>query len=544
MKRPVKMALAASLALAAILTTLAFWLERSRAAEIHANLAREHAEREHSVELILIRSLQDFLAKADTITPENFAESANRRAKNETLWQESLAAFAFYELIPEGKHAETRYFSVYGVAGLGKEDEKTRKLISKRKYAGEYILASERAKIIEHIVRFADKKIAPENASWTTLIPPNPNGIATPRYGLWLGYFHGNVPMSEKYFSGGFRFDSSEDLLFAVREVRAPSIQRAIQGLLLNKNVLAALLTQAVSATFPGAKIELSGKANSVKILNVPLKIVLPPTEFSRAVAESQKTFRITLAIAWFAGISFIGSTFALIVYTQKISDLRRLFSAAIAHDLRTPLARIDSQANLLAMRCDAKTARDAKSLQENIRQVILLAENLFWMAKTSHFRTHGLQLSEQRFGKVAEPIFERLADFLAKNEVELKAEISPEATDSKILVSPTALERIFVNLADNAAKQSAQNGNALVTISAHVPAGKKILYVYFNDNGNGMASSEKENLFREFTPGTSGLGIGLSLSRKLARAQNGNLSLHKTDATGTTFLLTLKIVS
>ena len=85
---------------------------------------------------------------------------------------------------------------------------------------------------------------------------------------------------------------------------------------------------------------------------------------------------------------------------------------------------------------------------------------------------------------------------------------------------------------------------NAKVTISAKIAENGKAVHVFFEDNGSGISEETRQHLFSSFAPKGDGLGIGLSLSKDLARAQGGDLILQKTDASGTVFLLTLKRVA
>lgn len=97
------------------------------------------------------------------------------------------------------------------------------------------------------------------------------------------------------------------------------------------------------------------------------------------------------------------------------------------------------------------------------------------------------------------------------------------------------------MNLGENAARHATHSENGLLTVKARIENGQ--LNIRIADKGSGIPPESQAHLLRSFaSPGKNKLGIGLALSRELARAHGGNLRLEKTDATGTVFVLTLKI--
>ena len=549
MQIPAKTTLIAVLLVAALLTTLVICAERSRSSGIEARLERERSAQIHRAEKVLIEALQEILRQSDKITPENFSEYAVSRGNDASLWQDSRIAFIFCELAEDDNAQSARYAGFYGVAGLGPGNETTPNQARKKNDPGKRIAGGEAQNLIDDIVRFADTRFPlGGKASWQNIIPPlttddNPSRFF-PRYGLWLGYFHGNRPMSEKYFSSGFRFETDHKSVFLVREVRAPQIRFSIQGMLINQPGLLARLNKAVSKTIPNIRLEITTSNEGTNLLGIPLKLHLQEADFSKSHAKSLREFRILLLIVWICSTILLSAIYAVIVHIRKLADLRRLFSDAIVHELRTPLALLEAHAEALAIRSEAKTAREANALRLRVQQLTMLADNLFWMAKMSQSSTYGLQASCHPLGQIMPPVLEYLSEILERRGVDLNISLPPELAHTRIWASPTALERIFVNLADNAAKHLEGIDDAQVTVSASLSSCKNLLEIRFSDNAGGIPKKIQQNLFCDFTAGASGLGIGLALSRKLARAQKGDLSLLETSSKGTSLQLTLKICS
>lgn len=548
MQIPAKTTLITVLLVAALMTTLAICAERSRSTEIKTRFERERAAQIHSAEKVLSEALQEILHQNDKITPENFSEYAVSRSNDTSLWQDCRIAFVFCELAEDDDAKSAHYAGFYGVAGLGSEDETTPNQTRKKNYPGERIAGGEAQTLIDDIVRFADTRFPLDGkASWQNIIPPlnidnNPSRLF-PRYGLWLGYFHGSQPMSEKYFSSGFRFETNHKSVFLVREVRAPQIRFSIQGILINQTSLLARLNKAASKTIPNIRLEITTSGEGTNLLGIPLKIHLQEADF-KSHAKSLREFRIVLLIVWLCSAILLSAIYAVVVHIRKLADLRRLFSDAIVHELRTPLALLEAQAEALAIRSEAQTAREANALRLRVQQLTMLADNLFWMAKMSQCSAYGLQASCHTLEQIMPPVLEYLAEILERRGVDLTIYLPTELTHTRIWASPTALERIFANLADNAAKHLEGIDDAQVTVSVSRSTCKNLLQIRFSDNAGGIPERIQQNLFRDFTAGASGLGIGLALSRKLARAQKGDLALLKTSSKGTSLQLTLKICS
>ena len=78
--------------------------------------------------------------------------------------------------------------------------------------------------------------------------------------------------------------------------------------------------------------------------------------------------------------------------------------------------------------------------------------------------------------------------------------------------------------------------------IEASASEGKACIQI--TDTGPGMPDSVRGHLFKAFTTGArkGGTGLGLTISRELARAQGGNLSLKETSKDGTVFVVGLPL--
>ena len=115
------------------------------------------------------------------------------------------------------------------------------------------------------------------------------------------------------------------------------------------------------------------------------------------------------------------------------------------------------------------------------------------------------------------------------------------------LTVDPDAIGQILSNLVDNAAKYA--RGSTPATIALHASALNGSLVVTVRDQGPGVASAQARAIFAPFERGgrdsadpIPGVGLGLALSRGLAREMGGDLTLDAPDGRGASFRLVLPV--
>lgn len=123
--------------------------------------------------------------------------------------------------------------------------------------------------------------------------------------------------------------------------------------------------------------------------------------------------------------------------------------------------------------------------------------------------------------------------------------ELSVDLPDTAIMVEidPNRVRQILGNLVSNAVKYT-DHGSVLVRAGLSQEAGKVHALVGVIDTGPGIPADQQERIFEEFTrlePGLAqGAGVGLSISRRLARAMGGDITVQSEIGRGSTFTLLL----
>ena len=125
-----------------------------------------------------------------------------------------------------------------------------------------------------------------------------------------------------------------------------------------------------------------------------------------------------------------------------------------------------------------------------------------------------------------------------------LKTSVDPSLEEASLLVDPAALEQILFNLVDNACKYAAPAQDRTIHLDVF-PRGRAVA-LRVRDHGPGIEASEARRLFRPFAKSARdaahsapGVGLGLALSRCLARAMGGDLENEISEA-GASFVVTV----
>lgn len=220
---------------------------------------------------------------------------------------------------------------------------------------------------------------------------------------------------------------------------------------------------------------------------------------------------------------------------------------ANVAHELRTPLARIRVALDL-ADDGDAAMARASLSeITEDLSELERLVEDILASARmelAAHRAPSGdppLHRAPVDLGQLVGGCAERLRHRHPGREVELElAEELPEVEGDASL-----LRRALDNLLDNARKYSPPE--SVVRLRAAVGEGAVAVEVL--DSGDGIAPEDLALLFTPFfradrsrTRATGGVGLGLTLARRIVEAHGGTLRAESTVGVGTTLILSLPL--
>jgi two-component system sensor histidine kinase KdpD len=221
---------------------------------------------------------------------------------------------------------------------------------------------------------------------------------------------------------------------------------------------------------------------------------------------------------------------------------MRTALLAAVSHDLRTPLASAKAAVTSLRSADVNWAAEDRDELlataDESLDQLTHLVDNLLDM---SRLQAGALSL----FPRPAslEEIVSRALDNLDPAARGIAVDI-PESLP-EIDVDPAILERVIVNLTENALRYSPAGTPPLLTASA---LGDRV-ELRVVDRGPGIPEQDRDRMFVPFqrlgdTDNTTGVGLGLALSLGLTEAMGGTLTAEDTPGGGLTMTVSVPVVS
>ncbi|MFW8601252.1 ATP-binding protein [Desulfobacterota bacterium M19] len=204
-------------------------------------------------------------------------------------------------------------------------------------------------------------------------------------------------------------------------------------------------------------------------------------------------------------------------------------FAAHVSHELKTPLASIREGAELLADEIAGPVTSQQREivdiLRKNCTQLQALIENL--LAYTmSEARNTTLNLISVHVDELVQEALAVHKPLIMKRGLQIKtafAKFSIVADAARVTV-------IVDNLLSNALKYSPPDGE--ISLSLRLEDGGMFSFDII-DNGPGVAATEREEIFRPFTQGSTtcrsaikGSGLGLAIAREYAVAHGGELQL------------------
>jgi two-component system sensor histidine kinase KdpD len=274
--------------------------------------------------------------------------------------------------------------------------------------------------------------------------------------------------------------------------------------------------------------------------VNVPISDTMSLSLSGRPLPAGDR--RVLGAFASYAAVALEQQRLAAEAEAAKpiaaADKMRTALLAAVSHDLRTPLASAKAAVTSLRspdVRWDAADTEELlATADESLDRLTHLVENLLDM---SRLQAGALSLFPRPSG--LDEIVARALDNLEPQGRDVMVEI-PESLPA-VEADPAILERVVVNLIENALRYSPAGKAPMLTASAlgdHVEL--RVI-----DRGPGIPEQDRERMFVPFqrlgdTDNTTGVGLGLALSRGLTEAMGGTLTAEDTPGGGLTMTISL----
>ena len=219
----------------------------------------------------------------------------------------------------------------------------------------------------------------------------------------------------------------------------------------------------------------------------------------------------------------------ALLMRLREANAVQREFLQDAAHQLRTPLAGLQVQIELMHGGQNDQTA--SRNLRKSVTRVTRLANQLLALARAE--AGHHL-IANASTVDLAEIIDDMLEEWLRIAD-EKNIDFGLQRDESTITGDPTLLRELISNLVDNALKYTPAGGQ----VTLRCARVGEVLEIDVSDDGQGIPESERERVFERFhrlpNAMASGSGLGLPIAREIVAGHQGSIVITDgTDGKGT----------
>jgi signal transduction histidine kinase/ligand-binding sensor domain-containing protein/DNA-binding NarL/FixJ family response regulator len=251
---------------------------------------------------------------------------------------------------------------------------------------------------------------------------------------------------------------------------------------------------------------------------------------------------------SWWAYIIYILLTVAaawgaIVWYRQRVRTQNRLHMAQIftniTHELLTPISVVQASIDAQEKNIDAGAYT---IIRNNMTRLTRLIRQILEIDKLNAGRLV-IELSDNDMNEFLRQETDNMRPLAMQRGVSLTF-TTRGRMPIHCLFDTDKLDKIVYNLISNAIKHTAVGGHVVVGVAYD----KGFATITVADNGTGISKARMKQLFSRFmdgdyrTIGSTGTGIGLSLTRDLVRMLKGTISVESTEGEGTTFTVVLPI--
>lgn len=222
-----------------------------------------------------------------------------------------------------------------------------------------------------------------------------------------------------------------------------------------------------------------------------------------------------------------------LLEEVQHSFQIQKQFSADAAHELRTPLAILQTKIDVFFMErtLDDETQGFINALREQVGRLAGLIDDLLLFSRD-------LPLENMEMVQL-QPLLIDVVNELSDLAEEKKIEIDLNCSNETVFGQDRLLERVFYNLLENAVKYS--SSGTKVSILVEQEEGKTM--VSFADQGEGIPADYRKDIFEPFfridksrSRAVGGNGLGLAVCKKILNRHNAEISVESNDPRGSVF--------
>jgi len=222
----------------------------------------------------------------------------------------------------------------------------------------------------------------------------------------------------------------------------------------------------------------------------------------------------------------------------EKQESLRKRLTADVAHELRTPLATLQSHIEAMI---DGIWEPDRKRLQSCNEEVVRLAGIVGSLEELTRYDSDSMRLEFTKFDleELLRRIVSNFESEFRKKEVELLLETSSQIIEG----DEDKISQVCINILSNALKYTPAGGS----VSIRLDGSDDWITVVFRDTGIGIEEKDLPNIFERFfrvdrsrNRQTGGSGIGLAIVKSIIDAHHGQIEVKSELGKGSAFTVHL----
>jgi len=221
-------------------------------------------------------------------------------------------------------------------------------------------------------------------------------------------------------------------------------------------------------------------------------------------------------------------------------------FLSSMSHELRTPLNAIMGFTQIMQM--DNEKALTSK-LSHNLDEIMSASEHLLLLIDgildLSSFESGGLDSTPMNVNvdDIINETVPLIFHLMKKKKINISMPCDMQSIN--LFADPVLLKKVLFNILCNAVEYNYENGSIIVTaeeLDRHVS-------IHITDTGKGIDTKDMNQLFKPFSRldtknNVTGVGIGLTLSKRMLEVMNGNITVKSTPEEGSCFTITLPAAS
>ena len=205
--------------------------------------------------------------------------------------------------------------------------------------------------------------------------------------------------------------------------------------------------------------------------------------------------------------------------------------AATLAHEIKNPLNAIGGAATYIGKNTKGSLAKEFVSvITSEVSRIDNLTTTLLSFSKTAAPNPEPNDLNK---------VVRESLSLMSKESPDLKVTVNEDLADDLPLVDfdYNQIKQVIINLLINAHDAVSENG--IITVKTRQT--KNRYYLAVEDNGSGISQEIIHNIFNPFfTTKTRGTGLGLAVSKRIAKEHGGDLTVKSIQGEGSTFTFEL----